>query len=406
MADSQNDPGNFANPNLINIEIQSQKDDPHAQLDVEINSQKYQPSEEINSQKDPHSEDFYTEKIVPDEQIDNEIKLKKERNLAIVKEKLKPGLYDHISEPDEQDDLDKKLNAEVKGGKKTLDTIVKCDPVYMLRKLYEWNYDLGGDLLVEEANQRLYDPYYVTMDEIKDLMVIVKRRQDKRNAVRKEEGNSLKCIEMTNEIGQFIGRGEFQADALATIFKRQAIPGIMSPEEYEEKDTLTENLFGQVEGVRNRETCSKEIKHIKPPSEVDLDKFDDGFDNVSDGGRAENRELLKKEKDALKRWEIEEVELDFLIKEIDKNMNEVLEGIEEMDEEFQDQKKQIQKREKEIDKFEVPFNKTAAKLKITLKRWKSATSVFTQIIMILIQILLIIAFLFVIKTMFMGTSEE
>ena len=409
MGDIQNEPENNANPELVQIEVDSSVYEPSEEIDVEIKEKKIRFSvkkeeeqDSVNQDQESESKDeqnFYSEKVEKHVIEEVEIDSKKEREKAIVKEKLKPGLYDHLEEKDEQEIQDK-LNAEAKGGKKTQKIVVKCDPVYMLRKQYEWNYDLGGELLLDEANERSYDPFYVTMDEITELCTIIKSHQDKRNTVRKEEGNSIRCIRKTNDINEFISRGEVLTNELSRIFGYQAIPGVMSNQEYEEKDEQVEKLFAQLEGVKNRETCARELQHIKPKSEVDLDDIELGFDNIDDANRAPDRDLNQKEKNSLKRWEVEQVEIDFLLGEIDKGMDEVIQGVQDMNEEVNEQKKLLEKRQKEMNEFEIPFNKTALKLKTTLKAWKSAGSVFVQILVILILILLVMALMLVIKALY------
>jgi chromosome segregation ATPase len=261
--------------------------------------------------------------------------------------------------------------------------MVKFDPAYILKKLYIYNKELGGNLLEDEANDRLMDPFFNITDEIKDLCGDIKERQNKRNEIKKTQGATLEVMQMTNQIGEELDRADGLVDKLNDELRAQEEVGDMKPETAEEKANTLTRFEDLIEALRTRED---EAEKIKPPGDEwdeKLEKFE-GFDNEGEENRADNRPLTDKEKQALERWKQEDEELDGVLGDIDAGMDDLLNGIDEMGENLKEQAQIIDKVEGQVDDLTAELSKTAKKLKETLKKWKSAPGAATTIVMILI----------------------
>jgi chromosome segregation ATPase len=115
--------------------------------------------------------------------------------------------------------------------------VVKFDPSYILRKLYDYNKELGGNLLEDEANDKMLDPYFNITDEIKDLCQDIKKNQNHRNDIKKNQGLTLEVTKMTNSIGEELDRADTLIDKLNDCLREQGAEGDLKPEQLEEKET-------------------------------------------------------------------------------------------------------------------------------------------------------------------------
>lgn len=166
---------------------------------------------------------------------------------------------DKGDEPVNEEDPDKAMKDEAKEkeiqDKKNLKEaqanvpviLQKFDLAYQIRKLYDWNIILGGTLAEDEEADKLSDEFFNSTDEVKDLLSEIKKKQDKRNDMMKVQGRSVKVIGDTQEIEEFLNRGEELIDKLSDVLRDQSAEGRMSPEEFEKKEQTKEgfeNLLG------------------------------------------------------------------------------------------------------------------------------------------------------------------
>ena len=276
----------------------------------------------------------------------------------------------------------------------------RCDPFYMMNKLYEYNEFQGGTQKEDEASDKQNDPYLAQVEVCKAQTNEIKAKQDERNKILKNAGKTQQTNKMGNEIEELFEHVNEQIDVQNDMLREQAGDGSLPAEEADSKEQSYDGLVNLVEVLQNRE---KESEKIKPPGdEIEnmIDNFD-GFDNEGEENRCENRALTDKEAAAQDRWKQEDEELDGIIGDIDAGMDDLLVGIDQIGDNQQEQKQLIDKVEGQVDELTKDLGKTAAKLKGVVAKFRNASSVATDIAMIVILMIQIGVLVVIIKNTYM-----
>lgn len=278
--------------------------------------------------------------------------------------------------------------------------IIKFDPNYILCKLYDYNVQLGGNLLDEEAQAKAQDPFFHLTEEIKSSLSNCKKLQDQRNKLRKKSGKTLESTRLTNEIQDLLDRSEDMVNELNNQLREQATEGDLSPEELEQKEESYEAFRKLLMNLREREDKSLEIIPIDQDNiDLELQAFV-GFDNEGDEPHGQARELTNKERAALDKWKEEDEELDVIISDIDAGMDELLGGIDQIGENLKEQKGLIENVDHQVDDLTNELGNQSKKLKATIKNFRKASNIVVDIAMIVILAILIMALVIVIKKMY------
>jgi hypothetical protein len=263
---------------------------------------------------------------------------------------------------------------------------IKFNPDYILTKLYEFDERLGGRLKEEEKEREKLDPFYLEQEEIMKFMNEMKKNQAERNKVRLNEGRNHKMMTLDTAILDAMANVEKRIDDLTKILREQAKAG-KSKEEITKKEEAIEGLKKMVVNLKDREKDAKNIKSVKDiakESGVDIRTID-----MQGLQRAEQRNLTKDEKAFLERVQKENEEIDAIMAEADKAMDTLIQGIDEIGEGLDAQSKQVKRLDKKIDKLEANLDKTNKKLKEMVGKFRSATNVVMDIVLIIILMIMI-----------------
>lgn len=266
-------------------------------------------------------------------------------------------------------------------------TVTRFNPDYILDKLYDFDERLGGNLREEAEEESKRDQFNLKTADIRKLFNEVKKQQAERNKVRLNEGRNHKMMTLESAINDQLAMAEKDIDEAVKILREQNKEEKHDKNNLKQKEEAIDGLKKMLKNFKERELESKKIKSVH-----DIAK-DSGLDirtvDMSNVARAEQRNLSKAEKDFLDRVKAENDELDSIMKEADTAMDQLLTGIDEIGENLDTQGKQIKRFDKKVSKLETNLEKSNARLKQTVGKFRSATSVAMDILLIIILMIMI-----------------
>jgi chromosome segregation ATPase len=266
-------------------------------------------------------------------------------------------------------------------------TVTRFNPDYILDKLYDFDERLGGNLREEAEEESKRDQFNLKTADIRKLFNEVKKQQAERNKVRLNEGRNHKMMTLESAINDQLAMAEKDIDEAVKILREQNKEGKHDKNNLKQKEEAIDGLKKMLKNFKERELESKKIKSVH-----DIAK-DSGLDirtvDMSNVARAEQRNLSKAEKDFLDRVKAENEELDSIMKEADTAMDQLLTGIDEIGENLDTQGKQIKRFDKKVSKLETNLEKSNTRLKQTVGKFRSATSVAMDILLIIILMIMI-----------------
>lgn len=268
----------------------------------------------------------------------------------------------------------------------TTGTAIKFNPDYILDKLYDFDEILGGRIREEEKEKEKQDKFFVEQDEIMKILNEIKKNQAERNKVRLNEGRNQKTLTLDTSINDNMANVDKRLEDLFKLLREQSKEG-KPKDEIKKKEESIEGLKKILRNLKDREAESKNIKSVKDmakESGVDIRTID-----MSNIQSTEQRNLTSEEKKFLERVEQENKELDDIMKEADKAMDTLLAGIDEIGENLGQQSKQIKRLDKKTTKLQENLERSNKKLKGMVTKFRSATNVAMDIVLIIILMIMI-----------------
>lgn len=266
-------------------------------------------------------------------------------------------------------------------------TVNRFNPDYILEKLYDFDEKLGGNLRDQAEEESKRDQFNIKTAEIRVMFNDIKKQQAERNKVRLNEGRNHKMMSLESTINDTLAIAEKEIDESVKILRDQIKEGKFDKENIKQKEEAIDGLKKMLKNFKERELESKKIKSVH-----DIAK-DSGLDirtiDMTNVGRSEQRNLSKAEKDFLDRVAAENAELESIMKEADTAMDQLLTGIDEIGENLDTQKKQIKRFDKKVSKLESNLEKSNVKLKGLVTKFRSATNVAMDIVLIIILMIMI-----------------
>lgn len=265
--------------------------------------------------------------------------------------------------------------------------VARFDPDYILNKLYDFDEELGGNLRMQAEEEARQDPFNLKVKEIKQLFMEVKKDQAGRNKIRLNEGRNYNMLTLQTKIDEQLHRAEKEIEDADRILRQQTREEKFDKENLTKKREAFEGLKSMLKQFKEKEIESKKIKSVKDIAKetgVDIRMID-----MSKVGKAEQRNLSSEEKAFLERVKAENEELDQIMKEADRGMDILLRGIDEIEENLDTQKNQIKRLDKKTSKLEGNLDRSNKKLKATVGKFRSATNVAMDIVLIVILLIMI-----------------
>lgn len=265
--------------------------------------------------------------------------------------------------------------------------VARFDPDYILNKLYDFDEELGGNLRMQAEEEARQDPFNLKVKEIKQLFMEVKKDQAGRNKIRLNEGRNYNMLTLQTKIDEQLHRAEKEIEDADRILRQQTREEKFDKENLTKKREAFEGLKSMLKQFKEKEIESKKIKSVKDIAKetgVDIRMID-----MSKVGKAEQRNLSSEEKAFLERVKAENEELDQIMKEADRGMDILLRGIDEIGENLDTQKNQIKRLDKKTSKLEGNLDRSNKKLKATVGKFRSATNVAMDIVLIVILLIMI-----------------